>query len=159
MRDRFADQWYDLHHADEVAPAQQYVSTLTLTADDLPRNLRGASVTQVSLYVDALLDDELSDPKAFADRSHLELSLTRGTRGGAAFTNQYGLISTRTGTGSGPLYTGNAGALVPLIGTTPAGVWTLTIGPGRLRDRLAAGLVNDIYLILEVEGDVPAYVL
>jgi hypothetical protein len=159
MRDRFADQWYDLHHAGEVDPAQQYMSTLTLTADDLPRNLRGVSVTQVSLYVDAPLDDELSDPKAFADRSHLELSLTRGTRGGAAFTNQYGLISTRTGTGSGPLYTGNAGALVPLIGTTPAGDWTLTIGPGRLRDRLAAGLVNDIYLILEVEGDMPAYVL
>jgi hypothetical protein len=159
MRDRFADQWYDLHHADEVAPAQQYVSTLTLTADDLPRNLRGASVSQVSIYVDAPLDDDDSPSTTpFKDRSHLELRLTRGTMGGAAFTNQYGLISTRTGTGSGPLYTGNAGALVPLIGSTPAGDWTLTIGPGRLRDRLAAGLVNDIYLIVEVEGNAPAYV-
>lgn len=160
LRDRFADQWYDLHHADEVAPAQQYVSTLTLSADDLPRSLRGVRVSQVSLFVDAPLDDDLGVAGAFADRSHLELRLTRGTGlGGAAFTNQYGLISTRTGTGAGPLYTGNAGALVQLIGTTPAGDWTLAVGPGRLRDRLAAGLVNDIYLILEVEGDVPAYVL
>ena len=160
LRDRFADQWYDLHHADEVAPAQQYVSTLTITADDLPRSLRGASVSQVSLFVNAPLDEDAGATGAFTDRSHLELRLTRGASlGGAAFTNQYGLISTRTGTGNGPLYTGNAGALVQLIGATPAGDWTLAIGPGRLRDRLAAGLVNDIYLILEVEGDVPAYVL
>jgi len=61
--------------------------------------------------------------------------------------------------GTGPLYTGNAVALLPLKGTAPAGEWVLSIAPGRLRERLAAGLVNDIYLILEIEGQAPAYVL
>ena len=163
LRDRFADQWYDLHHADELEPADQYRVRLPLTAADLPRHLRGATVSQVSLYVDAPLDDA-TDPTApspaFTDRSQLELRLTRGAGvGGAAFTNQYGLISTRTGVGAGPLYTGNAVALLPLKGTTPAGEWVLSIAPGRLRERLAAGLVNDIYLILEVEGDAPNYTL
>ena len=163
LRDRFADQWYDLHHAEELEAADQYRARLTLTAADLPRHLRNATVSQLSLYVDAPLDDA-TDPTApspaFTDRSHLELRLTRGAGvGGAAFTNQYGLISTRTGTGAGPLYTGNAAALVPLLGAAPAGDWVLSIAPGRLRERLAAGLVNDIYLILEVEGDAPAYVL
>jgi hypothetical protein len=163
LRDRFADQWYDLHHADELDAADQYQARLTLTAADLPRHLRGATVSQVSLYVDAPLDDA-TDPAApspaFTDRSHLELRLTRGPgTGGAAFTNQYGLISTRTGTGTGPLYTGNAAALLPLLGTAPAGEWVLAIAPGRLRERLAAGLVNDIYLLLEVEGKVPDYSL
>ncbi|HEX8504999.1 MAG TPA: hypothetical protein VF630_06500, partial [Hymenobacter sp.] len=75
------------------------------------------------------------------------------------FTNQYGLISTRTGAGSGPLYTGNAAGFAPLLGTDPAGEWVLTVAPGRLRERLAAGLVNDIYLIVEIEGEAPAYIL
>jgi len=33
------------------------------------------------------------------------------------------------------------------------------VGPGRLRERLATGLVNDIYLILKVAGEAPAYAL
>ncbi|WP_375419222.1 neuraminidase-like domain-containing protein [uncultured Hymenobacter sp.] len=159
LRNRFADQWYDLHHAAELAPADQYVVRLPVTAADLPRNLRNARVSQLSLYVDAPLDVDQQEG-SFTDRSHLEVRLTRGAgTGGAAFTNQYGLISTRTGTGAGPLYTGNAAGFVPLLGAAPAGEWVLTVAPGRLRERLAAGLVNDIYLILEVEGDAPAYIL
>ena len=160
MRNRFADEWYDLHHADELAPADQYVSKLTIAPSDLPLRLRNARVSQVSLFVDAPLDEDVSVSGAFTDRSQLELRLTRkGGIGGAAFTNQYGLISTRTGLGAGPLYTGNAAAFTPLIGSVPAGDWTLAVGPGRLRARLDAGLVNDIYLIIEIEGDAPAYVL
>jgi hypothetical protein len=160
LRNRFADQWYDLHHADELAPADQYRAVLTLTPGDLPRALRQVTVSQVSLFVDAPLDEDPTAPGAFTDRSQLELGLSRGpAAGGAAFTNQYGLLSTRTGNGAGPLYTGNAASLVPLLGTTPAGDWTLRIAPGRLRQRLAQGLITDIYLILEVTGTVPDYIL
>lgn len=159
LRNQFADQWYDLHHAADLAPDDQYVARFTIRATDLPANLRDARLKSLSLYVDAPTDD------AFTDRTGLELVLTRGDgtgSGGTAQTNQYGLISTRTGTGTGPLYTGNAAALVPLLGASPVGDWTLSLGPdvrNRLRARLDQGKVEDIYLILEVEGDVPAYTL
>jgi hypothetical protein len=160
LRDRFADQWYDLHHAADLAPADRYQALLTLTPADLPLHLRNAQVSQVTVFVDAPLDDDASAPGAFTDRSGLEVRLSRGQGlGGTARTNQYGVISTRTGQGLGPLYTGSAAGLVPLLGTSPAGTWSLAIGQGRLRERFDAGLVNDLYLILEVTGDVPAYVL
>ena len=76
------------------------------------------------------------------------MRLSRGQGlGGAARINQYGVISTRTGLGLGPLYTG----------TSPAGTWSLAIGQSRLRERLNAGLINDLYLILEVTGDASTY--
>lgn len=160
LRDRFADEWYDLHHAADLAPADRYQARLTLTAADLPRHLRNAQVSQVTVFVDAPLDDDASAPGAFTDRSALEVRLSRGQGlGGSARTNQYGVISTRTGLGLGPLYTGNATGLLPLLGSAPAGAWTLAIGQGRLRERLDAGRVNDIYLILEVTGDAPTYQL
>jgi hypothetical protein len=159
LRDRFADQWYDLHHAAELAPADRYQALLTLTPADLPLHLRNAQVSQLTVLVDAPLD-EAGAPGAFTDRSGLEVRLSRGQGlGGSARTNQYGVISTRTGQGQGPLYTGNATGLAPLLGSAPAGTWSLAIGQGRLRERLDAGRVNDIYLILEVTGDAPVYQL
>jgi hypothetical protein len=159
FRNQFADQWYDLHHAAELAAPDQYVARFRIEAADLPANLRDVRLKSLSLYLDLPTDDE------FTDRSGLELSLARSgatNSSGTALTNQYGLISTRTGTGNGPIYTGNAAALVPLLGGSPTGDWVLSLGSdvrNRLRARLDQGKVNDIYLILEVEGDVPAYTL
>lgn len=157
FRNRFADQWYDLHHADELEQQDQYKARFTIEAADLPLNLRNTSLRSISIYLDAPTDDD------FTDRSGLDLAFGRtGSQGstGVARTNTYGLVSTRTGTGNGPIYTGNAGVLTALLGTSPAGDWVLDMGrSSALRARLDAGKVNDIYLIMEVEGDAPTYIL
>jgi len=159
FRNQFADQWYDLHHAADLAAKDQYVASFQIEATDLPANLREVRIKSLSLYLDLPTDDE------FTDRAGLELTLARGGvagSGGTAQTNQYGLISTRTGVGAGPLYTGNAAALISLLGASPVGEWVLSLGDNvrnRLRARLDQGKVNDLYLILEVEGQAPAYTL
>ncbi|MDO7877731.1 hypothetical protein Q5H93_23545 [Hymenobacter sp. ASUV-10] len=157
FRNRFADQWYDLHHAADLALDDRYVARFSITAADLPTNLREVTIRSVSIYLDAPLDDE------FTDRSGLDISLSRSGSGNAVVpsrTNQYGLISTRTGAGNGPLATGNARALISLINTLPTGDWELNVGfTPALKARFDQGKVNDLYLILEVEGTAPTYTL
>lgn len=162
FRNRFADQWYDLHHAGDLAPDDRYVARFAITAADLPRNMASLRLKNLSIYIDAPLDD------TFTDRTQLTVGLRRDTGNGTgtsatAVANRYGLISTKTGVGAGPLYTGNAASLVPLLRDSPVGDWVLTAGvpnmTDALRQRLVSNRVNDIYLILEVAGDAPAYTL
>jgi hypothetical protein len=155
FRNRFADQWYDLHHAADLANDDQYVARFRLEATDLPANLRNLHLKNISIYLDAPTDED------FTDRSRLGIAFGRpGSDPAPSFTNQYGLISTNSGSGNGPLYTGNAGTLTALIGTSPLGEWELSLKfSASLKARLDAGKVNDLYLILEVEGDAPAYTL
>ncbi|WP_188559697.1 Tc toxin subunit A-related protein [Hymenobacter glacieicola] len=159
LRDQFADQWYDLHHPQEVADGEQYTARITLTQADLPVHLRNARISALSLYVDVA--DEV-----VADRGALGLRLARGGEnepGTTLLTNRYGLISTRSGVGrNGSLYNGNAVALLPQLGRSPLGEWVLSLDDApqnRLRQLLQEGKVDDLYLLLEVEGEVPAYQL
>ena len=162
FRNRFADQWYDLHHAADLAPDDQYVARIQITAADLPSNLGDLQLRNISLYIEAPLDAEFTDRSQFS----IGLSRTIGNRTSPTATaraNSYGLVSTKTGLGLGRLYDGNAAALVPLLRDSPTGDWTLTVGTAGLNDalrqRLLASKVTDIYLILEVEGEAPAYTL
>jgi hypothetical protein len=155
LRNRFADQWYDLHQAMNLAAADRYVARFRLENTDLPVNLRDLRLNAVTLYVDVPAE---SIPNGLAN---LEISLSRGEKAtaGQAQTNEFGIISTRTGVGTSRIYTGNATTLVPLLGGDPEGEWTLSIPTGRLRTLLDTNQVNDIFLVLEVEGNAPSYVV
>ena len=159
FRNNFADQWFDLHHAQ--ATASPYSVTFDLRREDFPASLKDIKITNLSLLVDLNVEDE-------KDKIGHDVSLRRGSKipnateieASAGTTNTYGLISTRIGKAGNSaynLYNGN-GSNWSSYKVSPIDTWTLTIPQNTpLAQHFANEKVNDLVFIVEFEGQAPEF--
>ncbi len=150
LKNNFPDQWFDLHHASDTATP--YEVRFTLNREDFPRNLKELKVKSLSIFVDTEAENKMG----------LALSLDRGAGAQQGLTNEYGLISTRTGRAGSSvnnIYSGASASWTALFGSNadPVGTWTLAIDSAALRQQFADEKVNDLMLIVEFEGEGPAF--
>jgi hypothetical protein len=136
LRRNFPDAWRDLSNPDftEVVMRVQ----LTTSRADLPPNLDDFTLEAVVLYV-VRRDGETFEQEIEA--LTFQPNGTAGEIGGAAETVD-GRVSTRAGNGT---------AWLPMLGSAPAGTWTLTFpDEPQTRQRFADGQIEDVLLILSI---------
>ncbi|MBK0403315.1 hypothetical protein I5M27_09980 [Adhaeribacter sp. BT258] len=156
FRNNFADQWYDLHHAQ--ATANPYSVSFDIHREDFPANLKDLRIKSLSLLVD--LDVEHENDKIGHD---VTLKRSQGAAVTAS-TNTFGLISTRTGSSGSSsaykIYSGNSAQWTSLFtgNSNPVDTWTLSITQNSpLAQHFANGKVNDLVFIVEFEGEGPEF--
>lgn len=142
VRERFPDQWYDLHN-----PAQAedpMTARLDVRRTDFLPNLEELRVRQILLY--AVRDDDADfeiEVEALRLRDGDDV-----VEGGRARSTD-GIISTRRG---------HASSWSPLLGQPPAGRWELALADDDgLRDRLADEDLRDLLFVVSYEGRAPAW--
>ncbi len=138
LRQDFPDAWYDLRNPD-LTPTPMQVQ-FTTSRDTLPPNLSGFALEAVVLYV------VRRDGEAFElelDALTFRSNGAQGDVGGAANTVD-GRVSTRAGNGT---------SWLSMLGSAPAGRWTLALpDTPATRALFDDGLIEDILLVLSIDA-------
>jgi hypothetical protein len=144
----FPDQWYELNNPDPATLVGPRTATLTIRPADLPPNLDPASTPQTAQIAICLSGGQPLPPVA------VTISRITGntTLTGTQQTDPTGVASTRRGAGP---WTQN------LIGSDPAGAWTLTFqatqqelnaGQNPIPTLFSPGGLNDAILVISWSG-------
>ena len=146
FRDRFADQWYDLHHPNQTDTPMTV--RFEIRREDFPPNLDDLRIQQVLLYFARTEDAHAADD--IIEVGGLHLTTREGdTTGGAATSMTDGTISTRRSNGT---------AWIAMVGESPVGAWELTLPDTEdVRNRFNEGQFDDVLLVLSFEGRTPEW--
>jgi hypothetical protein len=154
LRQHFPDEWYRLHHPDQVAPAERMVATLRTRRQDFAPNLTGLEIVHVGIL---FLRREGSAEVAIRHLTFTETGATTLIVGDAdppaqVITSSEGVISTRAG---------NAPTTWDSLlgsGHSPAGTWELAIADDDATiARLVDGEVEDILFAITYAGQSPPW--
>jgi hypothetical protein len=143
FRHEFADQWFDLHNPEQSATPMTV--QFRTTADDFPANVDALRIGHVALYLATRVGDDVELPEVSLQ---FEADPSVGGMGGAA-TPVDGLVTTRKGMGA---------SWLSMLGSTPAGTWTLTLpNTARVRALFEEERVTDMLFALTIAGHTPEW--
>ena len=146
LRDDAPDEWYLLTNPDQSA--RPLTARFDVRPGDFPPNVTDLRVAHILLYVDR---PEGSTGAVPISRLRFYPGTAGGTPvdGGAATTTPDGIVSTRRPNGS---------AWIPLLGLPegPVGTWEVTFEPA-FASTITAGRLDDVFLVLSIEGQTPLW--
>jgi hypothetical protein len=143
FRHEFADQWFDLHNPEQSGTPMTV--QFRTTADDFPANVDALRIGHVALYLATRVGDDVELPEVSLQ---FEADPSVGGMGGAA-TPVDGLVTTRKGMGA---------SWLSMLGSTPAGTWTLTLpNTARVRALFEEERVTDMLFALTIAGHTPEW--
>lgn len=151
FRNRFADQWYELHNPDQKIVSDQMAVRFTTERNDFPPNIENLAIAQLVLYI------ARKDGQLFSVPLNATLDFTpKGTTEpiGGTVGSLTGIYSTRSG---------NSASWIPIIGATnnpnkPFGEWTLTLtNDQRTRDYFKNEEIEDILFVITYSGQTPPW--
>ncbi len=143
---QFADQWYDLHNPDQIAPpATPMTVQFSTIREDFPPNLDNLKIQQIALY---FVQAEGSPIEV--DSVQLQLHFTPKSRtvpvGGSAKPID-GIISTRNGNGS---------SWTSMFGLSPVGEWELALPNDQpTKDLFKNEEIEDMLFVITYSGRTP----
>jgi hypothetical protein len=146
VRNQFPDAWYELNNPDTVEPERRMRVDLPLEASDFPPHIQDLRVVEVSLFV--VRAESLADELTIPSVTHVSDAQPVTA---AEVTTVGGIVSSRRPAGA---------AWRILAGLGPAGKWELRLEDNPVvRSWFRDGLIEDLVLVLTVEGTTPAWPL
>lgn len=141
LADDFADEWYDLKNPEQSADPMTV--EFETSAADFPANFADAEIGGVQLYFVGTEPDAVSEMEVDLGYSPAG---TETSAGGPA-TPVDGLVTTP-----------GASAWTDVTGKPAAGTWTLSLPTTpRARSLVSDGELEDLLVVLTVEGEVPEW--
>jgi hypothetical protein len=150
FQQQFSDQWYDLHNAEQIAPARRYRAEFSTANTDFPLNLERDSLKISNLVVYFVPEDGEVIKATTVGLSFVpEGAASNAAPLGGNATSERGLLSTRSG---------SAFSWTDCIRVEPFGKWTLDLSRDpELQSLFAADKVRDILFVLSYTGRTPAW--
>lgn len=147
LRTQFADQWYDLHNAEQTSTPMTV--RFTTLREDFPPNVEGLKIQHIVLY---FISGNLTPLEVPVSHLRYTAQGEPGSVGGSA-TSIDGVISTRRG---------NAGSWTAMIGKSPIGEWELALpNTEEIRKRFGDDDNNqdiqDILFVITYSGRTPEW--
>jgi len=143
---QFADQWYDLHNPDQIAPpATPMTVQFSTIGEDFPPNLENLKIQHVALYFVRKEGSIIAVDDVIVQ---LRFTPKDGTVpvGGSAKPID-GMISTRNGNGS---------SWTVMLGLSPVGEWELALPNDQQTKNLFANEgIKDILFVITYSGRTP----
>jgi Tc toxin complex TcA C-terminal TcB-binding domain len=144
VRQQFPDVWYALNNPDTVEDGQRMLATVSLTRDDLPPQLDGLAVGQLTLF--AVRSATLLDEVTVTATHHV---VNGQTTSAGPVTTVGGIAGTRRLNGEPWLVYRNA---------APTGDWQFQFpDTPTVRSWFTGGLLEDLVLAFTVTGTTPAW--
>lgn len=138
FRNDFLDQWYDLHHPEDLPAEQQLTAHFDLLRDDFPPNIQNLRVKHITLHL----------PQE--DYPSLAVTLNRE---GKSYPYQNRM--TPEGIASSRDADNHPERWQKMLGKSPVGPWTLGFPVNdTVKQWFKGGRFQDIILVITYEGDI-----
>lgn len=145
LRDQFPDAWYDLNNPDQVNAERRMRVEMTVRRERFPVHLDNLSTAEISLF--CVRDDSYLQELHIVSLEHAIAGADTVT--GGEVVTRGGIVGTRR-PGGAPWQA--------LIGRNPVGEWRLQLEDTEpLRKALREGLIQDLVLVLTIDGITPAW--